>query len=947
MKYRQLLLLPVMLFLALQTAIGQGGITDKINADQDRAPNVVSLEREAEKATAEGDYYKAMVFYRRALEYDSLRMPALERYGDVSMQFAAYGQAEMAYQRLVGRKMITSDGLQLVKLADAKFRLGKYTEAKELYRRFLYVETPVGITQEVLEYAQTGLENCDWALAVVDNSDLQSTLDTLKEANTDYAEFAAYPKGDTVYYASYRFEFEKDKKFPKRRLAKTLIGIPQPGDTLKSSLADFNVDNRHTANVTFNEKGDVMYFTICDFIGTTARIRCEIYMRKLTGGTWSEPVKLPPHINIPADSITTTEPSIGRAPGDSTEILYFMSNRPGGKGKYDIWYSRVNGETFSPPANFPLNTKENDVTPFYHNGTGTLYFSTDGLQTIGGLDIYRVKGRGDSWDEPVHMGMPINSPAHDAYFSVNKKGKVAFLASNRKGSRQFQPDEKGEIPGEQSCCYDLYRASIEKPEMIAITFNKATGDSLSETTMQLVEYTSKGVAMEELKVKVPGTYFSFPLQPRRSYQLIASKPRFLPDTLRFETPPTIWKDTLIKKLYLTPATPHLVVTVYDKETGEPIPGVAVDFHVLGKMLPGGTFATGKGGGPLESSSKVNELSNRFDYDLDFEHRYQVAAFKKGYTRDSSDQISTINMPDAGIIEKKLYLTRGVTFAAHTLNRVTRDTLYGVTYRLVEIEGGNRREEFVNPPGITNYETTLNYDRQYLVIASKDGYTSDTVRFSTKDLPRTSFQHITRELQLRPLTLQAYLPIRLYFDNDEPDKRSNKTTTEREYRPTYVDFYRRKPEFLEKFSEGLDTIAKKAAVDSVDLFFERDVRGGWERLFFFSEDLYKMMERGDYIVLTLRGFASPRAGTQYNMNLTARRVNSVRNHFLKHDGGIYKRFVDNGQIVIKLEPNGENLAPKDISDDVKDLRRSIYDPRASRERRLEIIGVEVKRGTNGI
>jgi hypothetical protein len=474
--------------------------------------------------------------------------------------------------------------------------------------------------------------------------------------------------------------------------------------------------------------------------------------------------------------------------------------------------------------------------------------------------------------------------------------------------------------------------------MIALTFNKATGDSLFGTTLQLTEFTPKDVR-NETPVQLPGARHSFTLQPRRSYMIVASKPRFEPDTLRFDSPPTIWKDTLLKKLYLKPAQPGLIVTVYDKETGEPIPGATVHFNTVGKVLPNGNVVSVKGGSSLDTHAD----NNRYEYPLDFDHRYSVSATKPGYTLDTTGIFNTEGLTTAITIEKKLYLTRGIDFAAHTINSATRDTLYGVTYKLVELDGGSRQESFVNPDGNPAYKTTLNYDRRYMVIASKSGFTRDSVTFSTKDLPRVDFQSIVRELRLRPFTVAAYLPIRLYFDNDEPDKRTTRTTTDREYRPTYVDYYRRKPEFMEKFSGGLDTVAKQAALDSIDVFFERDVRGGWEKLFFFSEELYKLMERGDYIVLTLRGFASPRAATQYNLNLTSRRVASVRNHFLKHDGGIYKKFVDSGQIVIKLEPNGENLAPKDISDDIKDERRSLYDPRASRERRLEIIGVEVKRG----
>jgi tetratricopeptide (TPR) repeat protein len=946
MKAKHILFFPIILLLAVQTAKAQRGITDKIGADEyERGPSLDAIERNAANAAKDGDDYAAMIYYRRILEADSLHQKALKGYGEAAMNMGVYEKAEWAYQLLVSNRMTGPDGMPIVQLAEAKFQQGKYAEAKELYR-YLFIETPVGITPEVLEKAENGLEYCDFALELEAGADTQAQLDTLKEVSTPYSEFAPFFKGDTLFYSSYRYPFANDKRYPKRQLAKVLYALPK-GDTLKSELADFNEVNQHTSNTAFNEKGDVMYYTICNFVDKTARTRCDIYMRKLAANnTWGPAVKLPPHINHPADSVTNTEPNVGRAPGEDAEVLYFVSNRPGGKGKRDIWYSRILPDGFSEPKNLDtLNTKESDVTPFYHSGTGKLFFSTNGRPTVGGYDVYCSKGNGDVWDEPKHMGLPANSPGNDVYFSVAKNGKSAVFSSNRKGANKFAADERDEYEDEQACCYDIFQTSIEKPEMIAVTFNKVTGDSLHGTVMQLVEYTPKGAPAREMKANAPKAYFPFALQPRRAYMIVATKPRFSPDTLRFDTPLAIWKDTLVKKLYLKPASPQLVVTVYDKETGEPIPGATVRLDVTAKNTPNGMIVS-KGGTPLETSERINNESNRFDYPIDFEHRYRIAAAKLGYIYepDSSETISTEGLEDAITLERKLYLVKGVTLAAHTINSANRDTLYGVTYRLVEVEGGNRTDKFVNPPGTKNYETTLHFDREYMLIASKDGFTSDTVRFTTKD---RSIGHIERELRLRPLTVQAYLPIKLFFDNDEPDKRTTKTTTDRVYQPTYVDYYRRKPEFLEKFSEGLENQEKQAALDSIDYFFEKEVRAGWEKLFFFSEDLYKMMERGDYIVLTLRGFASPRAATQYNMNLTSRRVASVRNHFLKHDGGIYRPFVENGQLVIKLEPNGENLAPKDISDDIKDERRSLYDPRASRERRLEIIGVEVKRGANGI
>lgn len=950
MKAKHLLLFLIILLFVVPTATGQSGITDKIGADEyERGPSLEAIERNAASAYKDGDYYAAMIYYRRILESDSLHPQALKGYGAAAMEMGAYARAEWAYQLLVSKGMTGPDGMPIVNLGEAKFHLCKYEEAKALFDEII-VETPVGITKEVLDKANLGRQSCKLALEMRSKSDTLTQIDTLKELNTAHAEFAPYQKGDTLFYSSYSFLYENDKRYPKRFLAKTLYGLPQ-SDTLKSQLATFNEENQHTANVTFNDKGDVMYYTICNFIEKTAKIRCDIYRRKLTGdNTWGPAEKLPAPVNFPADSVTNTEPSVGLLPGQDVEVLYFVSDRPGSIGKRDIWYARIEQDgSFSQPVNLDtlINTKENDVTPFYHYSTNTLYFSTNGRASLGGYDVYRSRGNNNGWEEePENMGWPINSCGNDIYFAPLKEGKTAVFSSNREGATAFKADEEDELEYEQACCYDLFRAPVEKPEIIAVACEEPAGTPLEGVTMRLFQINSQGKAVEEMKTKATTDRVSFQVQPRRSYMIVMSKPKYTTDTLKFTTPATLWTDTIFKKLCLKPAKPHLIVTVFDKRDSVPLPGATVNFRTLSRKLPNGLVEKGEGGKVLAFLSTINELANRFDYSVEFEHRYNASASKRGYFQDSTDEISTEGLLDADTLRRQLYLTRGVLFTANTVNCVTRDTLYGVTYTLSETESGNLVDQYTSPSRSTFYERTVHYDKLYTVIASKDGFKSDTVRFSTKDLSHKSFEHIRRELCLRPLTVQAYLPISLYFDNDEPDKRTTSTTTTKVYQPTYVSYYRRKPEFLDGYSKGLEGTEKQAALDSIEYFFEKDVRAGWEKLFFFSEDLLKMMERGDYIVLTLRGFASPRANPQYNLNLTKRRVASVHNHFLKHDGGIYRPYVENGQLKIVLEPNGEKFAPKDVSDDPKDDRHSLYDPRASRERRLEIIGVEVKRGTIG-
>ena len=314
--------------------------------------------------------------------------------------------------------------------------------------------------------------------------------------------------------------------------------------------------------------------------------------------------------------------------------------------------------------------------------------------------------------------------------------------------------------------------------------------------------------------------------------------------------------------------------------------------------------------------------------------------KIGYTTDSA-WVSTKGLKVNTTIRDTLYIDQGINLKAFTTDFLTKDTLYGVTYRLIDLTAKQQKDTFVSPKD-KNYGSVISLEKRYRIIAEKTDYLSDSVDITTLNLPKIEFQTIARELRLRPLKIDKYLPILLYFNNDEPDKHTLARATKREYRVTYVDYIRQKEEFIAQFTEGMSGAELKQNTDSIDYFFEHQVRGGWDNLMAFSEVLYDMMERGDTIVITLKGYASPRAGTAYNLNLTDRRVSSVYNHFDQFDGGIYKKFVDSKQLIFIREPNGESKSPKNVSSDIKDKRKSIYDVSASRERRLEIIGVR----TNG-
>ncbi|MFL5764649.1 MAG: OmpA family protein [Bacteroidia bacterium] len=186
---------------------------------------------------------------------------------------------------------------------------------------------------------------------------------------------------------------------------------------------------------------------------TTNKNECSIYLSKMMNDKWLSAEKLNDNINLAG--YKTMQPTL--SPDGS--VLYFSSNRPGGFGKMDLWYVNLDDDSrpTGPPINMgPLfNTPEDEVTPFFHYYTSTLYFSSNGHPGFGGLDIFKSSYNSDSlWSAPKNLGAPFNSSKDDAYFVLERSQRAGFLTSDR--------DECKDCTG--GSCYKLY--AIEKDPLV-------------------------------------------------------------------------------------------------------------------------------------------------------------------------------------------------------------------------------------------------------------------------------------------------------------------------------------------------------------------------------------------------------------------------------------------------------------------------------------------------
>ena len=187
-------------------------------------------------------------------------------------------------------------------------------------------------------------------------------------------------------------------------------------------------------------------------------------------------------------------------------------------------------------------------------------------------------------------------------------------------------------------------------------------------------------------------------------------------------------------------------------------------------------------------------------------------------------------------------------------------------------------------------------------------------------------------------LNKVLPVKLYFHNDEPNPDSNDTTTAFTYSETFDEYLKLKETYMRKL--GKEQGSTEYNDEEVDAFFENQVQQGMNDLTLFESLLRKELLVGNTVKVTVRGFASPRAASDYNRRLSLRRIASLKNKWMKDDIFL-KAFESNSLEIIPL-PFGENQSKAGVSDDIKNEKKSIYSKGARLERRIEIESVSINK-----
>ncbi|HOB77776.1 MAG TPA: hypothetical protein PLS14_04105 [Bacteroidales bacterium] len=292
--------------------------------------------------------------------------------------------------------------------------------------------------------------------------------------NTPYSEFAAMEYGDAgdIFFSSYRPSITKQYSslftpFFKSDIYKTYylpkgLAVPQKIILSKSSK------QTHNANLTFSPSQKFFSFTQCEYSSEN----CKIYWGEIDDS--NNFINIKP-VSINSDKSNQTHPFL-ILDENGNGILFFTSNRPGGYGGYDLYFSIIKNFNFQVPINLGpvINTPGDEITPYYDIRDSTLYFSSNFHIGLGGYDIFLSKGYLNSWQKVKNIGSPINSPFNDFYFYRNSYDFDGYFSSNRKNSYFIQG---------QYCCYDIYTFYVEEKKLTItepeITYTISLNDTIN------------------------------------------------------------------------------------------------------------------------------------------------------------------------------------------------------------------------------------------------------------------------------------------------------------------------------------------------------------------------------------------------------------------------------------------------------------------------------------
>ena len=486
--------------------------TNKKALDAYEKGNQFLKERNIEKAFGE---------FEEAIERDKLFAEPYFQLGRLYEQNRQFGNAILNYEKAVNAQEKTSvTEIAAQQVGQLYLRKGEYQKA------LIFLEKGIAaVSPSNQKRYRTRIENCKFAIKSISKPLIINPLELPKSVNKFQSQYFPVLTADreTLIYTGNQ---DSDENLYVASVKGNVWTEP-----ISISEKINTKENEGTASISAD--GRTLVFTSCG--GRKGFGSCDLFISYKQGDNWISPQNLGSNIN---SGEWESQPSLS-ADG---RTLYFVSDRKGSLGKRDIWMSKLDSiNTWTKAINLgnPVNTTEDDLSPFIHANGKTLFFASEGHIGMGGLDLYFTENQQNKWKTPENLGYPLNTFEDQVALFITADAKKAYYSLERDQEDKYRRAKIVEIEVPESLQAKFKATSFLK----GIVYDAQTKQKL-QADIELISLKNNELMGKISSDAQTGTYTSV-LTNGGEYAVFVSKKGYFFKSLNFDFSDKIGLDKIL------------------------------------------------------------------------------------------------------------------------------------------------------------------------------------------------------------------------------------------------------------------------------------------------------------------------------------------------------------------------------------------------------------------